>query len=187
MTKQIVLVVAPPMVPLTPVVAQPDLSFIEGSTDRGRLPQSFDLGDPGLENQVAYFLSPDLSELQDGDIVLGIDVALATEDDNSMMAAEVSRPASLAGRETAARNDVRPSSAPVAGSAGGNDPPRVRNEPSEDLLNNPTRESRAAAGLLGSIPARRELDSLQMRGYRSRFSTTLQAGIVRGCAAGGGL
>lgn len=112
MTKQIVLVVAPPMVPLTPVVAQPDLSFIEGSTDRGRLPQSFDLGDPGLENQVAYFLSPDLSELQDGDIVLGIDVALATEDDNSMMAAEVSRPASLAGRETAARNEVRPSSAP---------------------------------------------------------------------------
>lgn len=89
MTKQIVLVVVPPMVPLTPVVAQPDLSFIEGSTDRERLPQSFDLGDSGLENQVAYFLSSDRSELQDGDIVLGIDVALATEDDNSMMAAEV--------------------------------------------------------------------------------------------------
>ena len=89
MTKQIVLVVVTLMVPLTPVVAQPDLSLLEGSTDHGRLPQPFDLGDPGLEVQVAYFLSPDLSELQDGDIVLGIDVAVATEDDNSMMAAEV--------------------------------------------------------------------------------------------------
>lgn len=70
---------------LAPAIAQPDFTFIEGSPDHGQLPRPFNLGDLDLEDQVAYFISPDLPEAQEGDIAFQIDIALSAEDYNSMM------------------------------------------------------------------------------------------------------
>ena len=68
-----------------PAVAQPDFTFIEGSPDHGDLPRPFNVGDLDLEDQVAYFMSPDLPEPQEGDIEFQVDVALSTADYHSMM------------------------------------------------------------------------------------------------------
>lgn len=72
----------------TSAAAQEDFTFIAGSPDYGELPRPFNVGDLSLEDQVAYFMSPDLPEPLEGDIEFEVDIAVTTEDYNAMLGIE---------------------------------------------------------------------------------------------------